>query len=290
MLNALSFDVEDYYHVQGFAQVIRRSQWEGLPSRIIRNTSGILRLLDEHNVRATFFVLGWVAERYPGLVRDIASAGHEVASHGYCHELIYQQTQEEFARDLQRSLQAIRNACPDVQVLGYRAPSFSITRASQWALGVLSDLGFRYDSSIFPVGMHDRYGVPDAPRFAHRLTDRLCEFPASTVRLFGRNWPVAGGGYFRLYPLTVTKMAIRRLNREGHPAIVYLHPWEFDPEQPKVHQASRFARFRHYVNLHRTEERLKTLLKQFSFGPIREVFAGYLKPTEEAFPTPPCSD
>ena len=241
MRNALSIDVEDYFQVHALEGAVRRADWESYPSRVERNTRLVLRLLREHQTRATFFILGWVAERYPHLVAEIAAGGHEIATHGYWHELVYRQTPQEFAADLGRSLQRHPICLADYPgrpalstIMGYRAPSFSIVQDSLWALAVLRDHGLRYDSSIFPLMAHDRYGIADADRFAHRLENGLWELPVSTVRLLGRNWPVAGGGYFRLYPYRLTRQGIRRINAEGHPAVVYLHPWEFDPEQPRI--------------------------------------------------------
>ncbi len=279
MLNALSFDIEEHFQVHGFERVISRNEWETFQSRVVANTRRILNLLAEHNVHATFFVLGWVADRQPELVRQIACAGHELAVHGYSHELIYRQTPEEFAADLQSSIAAVEralaSACPQVRSprFGYRAPAFSITRQSLWAFDVLQRCRIRYDASIFPLVAHDRYGINGAERFAHRLHNGMWEFPATTLRLLGRNWPVVGGGYFRLVPLWVTRAAIRRINAEGHPAIIYLHPWEFDPAQPRVSAAPRLSRFRHYVNLAHTEQRLRTLLSEFRFAPINVAFA-----------------
>ncbi len=272
VLNALTIDVEEHFHAHAFEAVIARSAWDTYPSRVVANTRRILHLLGEHGVQATFFTLGWVADRHPDLVREIAAAGHEIATHGYWHELVYRQTPDEFAADLRRSLEAIGQALGGTPPTGYRAPSFSITARSLWALDVLRDCDMAYDSSIFPLSAHDRYGIGDADRFANRLPAGLWEFPASTVRLAGRNWPVAGGGYFRLLPLSITRRAIRHLNAEGHPAVVYLHPWEFDPEQPRVVGASSLSRFRHYVNLERTEARLRALLQRDRFGPIRQAF------------------
>ena len=293
MLNALSIDVEEHFQVHAFERIVRRDAWDRFPSRVVANVRRILRLLDRHKVRATFFVLGWVADRQPEVVREIAAAGHEIGTHGYWHELIYRQSRDAFADDLARSLDALRRAQadggPERPVLGYRAPSFSITRRSLWALEVLAEQGLRYDSSIFPLAGHDRYGIADAPRFAHRPLPGLWEFPASTLRRLGRNWPVAGGGYFRLFPLWLTRGAIRAINAEGQPAVVYLHPWEFDPDQPRMTAAPLGARFRHYVNLRRTEARLDALLGEFRFAPMREVFADRL--AEDAalpFGTPGC--
>jgi polysaccharide deacetylase family protein (PEP-CTERM system associated) len=272
MRNALSIDVEEHFQVHNFQDVVRRAEWGRYPSRVVENTRRILRLLAERDVHATFFVLGWVADRQPHLVREIRDGGHDVATHGYWHELIYRQTPEEFAADLGQSLDAIERAC-GIRPTGYRAPCFSITRESLWAVDILRDLGIQYDSSIFPPVAHDRYGLKGASRFANRLPNGIWELPVSTVRLARRNWAIAGGGYFRLYPLWATRRAIRHLNAQGHPALVYLHPWEFDPEQPRIPGASRLSRFRHYVNLDKTEDRLRALLREFDFGAMSEAFA-----------------
>lgn len=277
MLNALTIDVEEHFQVHAFEKVISRADWDGYPSRVAANTRRILRLLADQGVRATFFVLGWVADRQPELVREIAAAGHEIGTHGYWHELIYRQTADEFAADLHRSMQAIDRAARGVRLAGYRAPAFSITRQSLWALDILRQHGLQYDSSIFPLAAHDRYGIGDADRFANQVRDGLWEFPVSTVRLGKQNWPVAGGGYFRLFPLWITRQAVRRINAEGRPAVVYLHPWEFDPDQPRVARAPRLSRFRHYVNLGKTESRLRALLQEFQFGTMREAFAAQLE-------------
>jgi polysaccharide deacetylase family protein (PEP-CTERM system associated) len=275
--NALSIDLEEYFQVHAFEDVIPRTGWDDRTSRVEVGTRRILRLLETHEVRATFFVLGWVADRHPLLVRRIAAAGHEIATHGYWHQLIYRQTPAEFAADLRQALEAIGRALGANRPLGYRAPGFSITNESLWALDVLRDEGFIYDSSIFPLVAHDHYGLRGAPRFAHCTANGLWEFPASTWRVAGQNWPVAGGGYFRLYPLRLTRHAIRSINAGRQPAVVYLHPWEFDPEQPIVHEAPWLARFRHYVNLSTTETRLAALLSEFAFAPMREAFAAQLE-------------
>jgi len=275
--NALTIDLEEYFQVHAFQEVISRREWDDHPSRIGVGARRVLRLLEEQGVRATFFILGWVADRHPDLVREIAGGGHEIASHGYWHQLIYRQKPDEFADDVRQSLEALGRALETDRPIGYRAPGFSITSQSLWALDVLRDQGIAYDSSIFPLVAHDRYGLRGAPRFAHRLGNGLWEFPASTWRVGGQNLPVAGGGYFRLYPLCLTRRAIRSLNARGEPAIVYLHPWEFDPEQPVVEGVSRLSRFRHYVNLSRTEPRLSALLREFQFGPMREAFAPQLE-------------
>lgn len=272
MLNALTFDVEDYFHVHAFENVIERKTWPDIPTRIVENTRLILELLREYDTKATFFILGWVAECHPEIVQEIAADGHELASHGYAHESVYKLNSDAFRSDVQRSLDAIHSAFPEASIRGYRAPSFSITEETSWAFEVLESLGFTYDSSVFPVRLHDRYGIHSAPRCAHVVGDTLVEVPLSTIRALGWNWPVAGGGYFRLAPMSFTAWAIRRINCEGLPAVVYLHPWEFDPGQPRVLSASLRSKFRHYVNLHHTEQRLRALLQRFSFGPIEHVF------------------
>ncbi len=276
MYNALSIDVEEHFQVHAFASVIQQADWEQHGSRVVANTERILDLLAAHQVRATFFILGWVADRHPSLVRAITADGHEIGTHGYWHRLVYEQTPDEFAEDLARSLTAIKRACSDVKILGYRAPAFSITKRSLWALDILREQQLTYDSSIFPLTYHDRYGIPDAQRFAHQHKNGLWEFPVSTLRFRQKNVPVAGGGYFRIYPLLATRYAIRRLNQEQQAAVVYLHPWEFDPDQPHIAGASLFSRFRHYTNLAKTYERLKTLLTEFQFAPMQEVFAAQL--------------
>jgi len=269
VVNAMTVDVEDYFQVSAFDDVVPRSHWETMESRVSRNTERLLDLFDEFRVRGTFFVLGWIAERQPALIREIARRGHELASHGYGHRLIYTQTPETFRDDIQRARRVIEDTA-GVRVRGYRAPSFSITPKSLWAFDVLIEEGHEYDASVFPI-RHDRYGMPDAPRHAYlvsRAAGSLVEAPASTVRLGSANLPIAGGGYFRLLPYAWTRWGVRRVNeREGRPAIFYLHPWEIDPDQPRL-QASRLSRFRHYRNLHRTESRLRQLLWDFRFDAI----------------------
>lgn len=275
MKNALTFDVEEYFHAEAFAQVLRPEEWLAQESRVVASTERILDLLDREHVRATFFVLGWVAERQPALVREIASLGHEIGCHGYGHRMIQHLTRSEFERDVTRAKSALEDVTGHA-VLGYRAPTFSIMRETLWSLEVLCEAGFRYDSSIFPI-VHDRYGIPDAPRFPHRLKGangcELAEFPLSTVVLLGRRVPVAGGGYFRLFPYFLTRRALRWINRlDGQPAMVYLHPWELDPDQPRL-PVGPVTRFRHLVNVSKTEARLVRLLGDFAFAPAAEVLA-----------------
>lgn len=276
MKNALTFDIEEYFHAEAFAGVVRPEDWPALPSRVVESTGRLLDVLERERVRATFFVLGWVAEREPRLVKEIASLGHEVACHGHGHRMLGRQSREELAADLRRAKATLEDVT-GLPVLGYRAPTFSVTRDTLWGLDVVAEAGFRYDSSIFPI-RHDRYGIADAPRFPHRLRTpggaELVEFPPATVAIAGLRLPVAGGGYFRLYPYAVTRRAIQRLNRgEGQPAMVYLHPWELDPEQPRL-PVRLLTRARHLVNVGRTERRLKRLLLDFDWAPAAEVLAG----------------
>jgi polysaccharide deacetylase family protein (PEP-CTERM system associated) len=273
MINALTIDLEDWFCVSNFDHVIARDGWSAQESRLEAPTRRILDLLDAHSVKATFFVLGWIAERHPRLIREIHERGHEIGSHGYAHRLVYQLSPEEFRCDLRRSLDVLHEAT-GAQIRGYRAPSFSLRRGMDWAWDALHAAGIRYDSSIFPV-LHDRYGEPDAPRFPFPIASRggvILEFPLSTISAFMRNLPVAGGGYFRLYPLAVTRWAVRRINREGHPAVVYLHPWEFDPDQPAP-AASPWTLWRHRVGLRSVAGKLDRLLAELPFAPMTEVLA-----------------
>ena len=275
-INAFSVDVEDYFQVAALASAIPRESWPDRESRVERNTDRILALLEERGIHGTFFVLGWIAERHPMLVRRIAVAGHEIASHGYSHQLIYTQSPAEFRAETVRSKHLLEDLC-GTAVIGYRAASFSITRRSLWALDILVELGFRYDSSIFPI-RHDRYGIPGASEEPGPLTTpsgaSLIEFPMCAARWCGLRVPVSGGGYFRLLPLAVTRWGLRQINAKGRPFTFYLHPWEIDPDQPRV-EVSRLSRFRHYTNLHCCEDRLRRLLGEFSFAPMREVLASH---------------
>ena len=272
VVNAMTIDVEDYFQVSAFEATVPRSRWDSLESRVVRNTDRLLDVFQTADVRATFFMLGWVAERHPSLVRRIAEAGHELASHGFGHRLVYDQSPAEFREDLRRSRAAISSAA-SAPVYGYRAPSFSITSRSLWALDIIREEGFVYDASVFPI-RHDRYGLPSSPRYFHpmeRTAGTLWECPGSTIRVAGNNLPVAGGGYFRLLPYAWTRWGISRLNnRERQAAIFYLHPWEIDPEQPRL-PGSRLSRFRHYTNLNKTETRLRRLVSEFRFAPLAEV-------------------
>lgn len=269
VLNALTIDVEDYFHVTAFERQAPRHLWDSFPSRVVVNTRRLLDLLGRRGVRATFFVLGWVAHRYPRLVRAIADAGHEVGCHSYWHRLIYRLSPDEFRRDLRQAQAVIEDAC-GASVRAHRAPTWSVTDRSLWALDVLAEEGFRSDSSIFPIH-HDRYGIPSAPRFPYTAAaGGLVEFPPSVVRFLGANLPVAGGGYFRLYPARWTHWCIRHVNGLGQPFMFYLHPWEIDPEQPRF-VAPAFTRWRHYHHLHSTAAKLEWLMSRVSFGPMRDV-------------------
>jgi polysaccharide deacetylase family protein (PEP-CTERM system associated) len=272
-VNAMTVDVEDYFQVSAFDAAVPRMSWDARESRVCANTERLLDLFAASNVKATFFVLGWVAERFPGLVRRIVAEGHELASHGFEHRLVYSQTAREFRDDLRRARVALEQTggCP---VLGYRAPSYSIVRKSMWALDVLIEEGYVYDSSIYPI-RHDRYGIPDWPRDVHqihRAAGSIWELPGSTLRVAGTNLPIGGGGYFRLLPYGWTRHGIGRLNAANQPAVFYLHPWEIDPEQPRI-PAGRLSTFRHYRNLAETEPRLRRLLGEFPFGRVSDVLA-----------------
>jgi len=365
MLNILTIDLEDYFQVHAFSNVVRFEDWGNHESRIERNTHRLLEILRESgmahsaerianeltpndsrltpdvsdlspefvnslpltsnlkpqtSVRATFFILGWLAERYPHLIRTIKDQGHEIANHGYAHKLIYTQTKEEFRNDIRKS-KAILEDITGSEVIGYRAPSYSITQKSRWALEILMEEGFKYDSSIFPIH-HDFYGFPQAPRFPflismngnnnfefsplnfetaalqHNSTNvlpptsngvllqpptkvdssnpttssKLIEFPISTLRICGQNLPISGGGYFRLFPYPLIKKGLRRINEEEErPFIFYIHPWEIDPDQPRINSISRKSRFRHYVNLHKTESKFKKLLTDFRFSSLKNI-------------------
>jgi polysaccharide deacetylase family protein (PEP-CTERM system associated) len=273
-VNAMTVDVEDYFHVSVFDGLIPRTRWSELESRVAANTNRLLDMFAAADVRATFFVLGWVAERCPRLVRRIASAGHELASHGYAHRIVYDQTPETFRNDVRRAKRVIEDA-GGVEVHGYRAPSYSVTPRSLWALDILVQEGYRYDTSIFPI-RHDRYGIPLSPRYPYRIpteSGELIEAPASTVRVAGLNLPVAGGGYFRILPYWWTRWGIARINRsERQSAIFYIHPWEIDPDQPRL-PAGLLSRFRHYFNLHQTQKRLGQLLRDFRFVTVESLLA-----------------
>lgn len=268
--DALTVDVEDYFHVEAFADRVSPDQWTAFPSRVHRNCERILRLFERHGWRATFFVLGWVAERHPDLVREIARAGHELGCHSYAHRRVMSVRPEEFREDLRRARGLIEDIS-GVRVLGYRAPTFSIIRRSLWAMEILSEEGFLYDSSIFPI-RHDLYGYPEFPRFMQRVKlpsgREIVEVPMSTTRIAGVNWPVGGGGYLRLLPMNYSRWAIRRIHKQDQqPVVLYFHPWEIDPEQPRLKGRWK-SKLRHYAGLSRMESRLEALLSSGRFEPM----------------------
>ena len=269
--NALTIDVEDYFQVSAFSPYIPRSEWPRRECRVERNVERILTLLEQEGVRATFFTLGWVAERYPALVRRIVAQGHELASHGYGHERANELDPAAFKHDV-TSAKAVLEDVGGVAVKGYRAPSFSIGRDNLWAFETLSRAGYRYSSSVYPIH-HDHYGMPDSPRFAYRVACGLLEVPVTTLRFFNRNVPSSGGGYFRLLPYPVTRWMLRRVNRdEQESAIFYFHPWEIDSEQPRIEGIDARTRFRHYVNIAYNEGKLKRLLQDFRWGRMDDIF------------------
>ena len=273
IVNALTIDVEDYFQVSAFAPYIRRSEWESMPCRVEQNIDRILALLSDTNVKATFFTLGWIAERYPELVRRVSQSGHELASHGFSHQRATEQGRDEFLADI-RLAKAILEDISGNAVNGYRAPSFSVGPSNPWASECIGEAGYRYSSSVYPI-RHDHYGVPDAPRFAHESSAGVLELPVATVRMFRANWPAGGGGYFRLLPYTISRWSIRHINNvDGKPAMFYFHPWELDPDQPRVQGPGAKSRFRHYLNLKRTEPRMRRLLADFCWDRVDRVFLG----------------
>jgi polysaccharide deacetylase family protein (PEP-CTERM system associated) len=271
LVNALTVDVEDYFQVSALAPVIDRASWDGRECRVERNVDRLLALFSDRGVRATFFTLGWIAERHPQVVRRIVAAGHELASHGYGHLRCNEQGHAEFLADIRRAKQLLEDLS-GARVLGYRAPSFSIGASNPWAFDALLEAGHRYSSSVYPV-RHDHYGMPEAPRFAFDARPGLREIPITTTRVLGRNLPAGGGGYFRLLPYAISRWALRRVNTiDRRAAIFYLHPWEIDPAQPRIPGTGLKTRFRHYVNLGRTKHRLERLLGDFRWGRVDEVF------------------
>lgn len=274
IVNAFSVDLEDYFMVTAFSRSVKYEDWGRFEDRVEGGTRKLLALLARHDTRATFFVLGWIAERRADLVREIHDAGHEIASHGYNHRMVHEMTMEEFRADVRRSKAVLEDAIGG-RIQGYRAPSYSITEKTLWALGILEEEGFSYDSSIFPI-RHDRYGYPGFSRFPVKVAGEgngggIFEIPLSTIRIGGQNIPVAGGGYFRLYPAAVTVWAIRRLNEsEKQPVVFYIHPWELDPDQPRM-PAGRLTQLRHRLNIGTTERKLGALLERVRFGPVRDL-------------------
>lgn len=271
LVNAMTVDVEDYFQVSAFASVVSPSDWDSIKPRVDANTSRILEMFSQHEATATFFILGWVAERFPELVKEIAAAGHEVASHGYMHQRASTQTPEEFRQDIADTKKLLEDIIGS-EVVGYRAPSFSISDDNLWAYDVLADVGYQYSSSIYPV-VHDHYGMPDAPRFKFQTSSGVWEIPMSTLTVSGKNVPISGGGYFRLYPYLATHFAIKRFQSvDPEPYIFYMHPWEIDPDQPRQAGLPLKSRFRHYLNLSRFEGRLHKLLSQHRWSSMQQVF------------------
>ena len=272
-INALTIDVEDYFQVSAFAPYSARGAWDGIPCRAEANVERILEMLAKRNAKATFFTLGWIAERHPRIVRAIVAGGHELASHGYGHLRASEQTPVEFTADIVRAKKILEDL-GGVAVNGYRAPSFSINQKNLWALDCIRDAGYRYSSSIYPI-RHDHYGMPDAPRFAHEVLPGLIEVPIATVRMLRVNFPAGGGGYFRLLPYALSRWSIARINRnDRRPAMFYFHPWEIDPDQPRVSGPGAKTRFRHYVNLRRMAPRIARLLHDFRWQRADRVFLG----------------
>jgi polysaccharide deacetylase family protein (PEP-CTERM system associated) len=271
-LNAISVDVEDYFQVGAFEHSIRRGDWDSLEHRIMQNMEKVLQLFAEQDVKGTFFMLSWVAERYPTLVKCIVNEGHELASHGHAHHRVTDLSREEFRQDVMRAKGTLEDLGA-VAVRGYRAPSYSIGESNVWALDILAQTGYQYSSSIYPI-RHDHYGFPDAPRFAFRDSNTgIIEIPISTVKIMNKTIPAGGGGFFRFYPYAMSRWIINRVNRiDGQPAVFYFHPWELDPAQPRQRNISAKTRFRHYINLAKTEPRLRQLLMDFNWGRMDEVF------------------
>ena len=279
--NALTIDVEDYFQVSAFAPYIDRSSWDQRECRVERNVNQILDMLQRHQIRATFFTLGWIAERYPALVKRIVAEGHELASHGYGHERASDLDEQAFFADIDHSRKLLEDMS-GVAVLGYRAPSFSIGTGNLWAFDTLARAGYRYSSSVYPIA-HDHYGMPDSPRFAYRANDALIEVPVTTLRMFNRNLPSSGGGYFRLLPYALSRWMLRRVNeQDGEAAIFYFHPWEIDAGQPRVPGIDLKTRFRHYVNIPRMPAKLDALLSDFHWGRMDEIFLPHAPPGHAA--------
>lgn len=272
IINAFTIDVEDYFQVSAFSPYINRNEWDSRECRIERNIDRILQILNTSGTKATFFTLGWIAQRYPQMVKNIVQEGHELASHGYGHERVSDLSEEAFFSDIQSAKKLLEDIS-SVEVKGYRAPSFSINKNNLWAFDCLLSAGYKYSSSIYPI-KHDHYGIPDAPRFSYSVGNGLIEIPITTMYLFGKNFPSSGGGYFRLLPYWLSKMMIRRvLSNDHQAAIFYFHPWEIDIEQPKISGINIKTRFRHYVNIAHMEKKIKNLLIDFSWGRVDDVFS-----------------
>lgn len=272
MKNAISIDLEDWFCVHNLSGLIKPSDWDSCELRVRESTERLLTLLNQHQTRATFFVLGWIAERLPDLIRKVEAQGHEIAVHGYSHLLLTEISPQEFEEDLAKALQVIEDCGVKLRPIGFRAPSFTVVEKTKpWALPILEKYHFKYDSSVFPVGFHPDYGVPNSPLVPYKITDGLYEFPMSCLEMFGRRFPFGGGGYFRLFPYAYTKYCLKKVNDGGRPTVFYLHPWELDPDQPRIKKLPFSKRIRHYRNLDQTEKRLTKLLNDFEFTTIREV-------------------
>jgi polysaccharide deacetylase family protein (PEP-CTERM system associated) len=270
MKNALSIDLEEYFQIHVLSELIEPNTWKDIPSSVADNTKKLLILLEEQGVHATFFCLGWIAEHHKDLIREIHRKGHEVACHGYSHQVIYRQNTDEFKKDVYRA-KAILEDITGVSVVGYRAPTYSITEKTLWALEILEDLGFRYDSSIFPI-YHDNYGIPDAPRFPYRIRgSRLIEFPISTIKLGSLNLPISGGGYFRLLPYQFIRIGLKSMKASNKPFIFYIHPWEINPDTPRVKGMNAVSRFRTYTGITGALNKFSCLIKDFPFAPVHKV-------------------
>jgi polysaccharide deacetylase family protein (PEP-CTERM system associated) len=269
MKNALSIDLEDWFCANNLSNVIPREKWDEQELRVVHNTKRLLDLFEKYNIKATFFVLGWIAERVPYLITQIEESGHEIATHGYSHSLITEVTPEFFDKDIEKAL-SVTQSCVKQKIRGFRAPSFTITKKTIWAIDILIKHGIEYDSSVFPVGFHPDYGISDAPLSVYKIKGNMVEVPLSVAEMFGKRIPCSGGGYFRLFPYCITKYLMRKCNKEGRPVIFYLHPWEIDTEQPRV-KLPFLKKTRHYNNLKKTNSRLEKLLTDFEFVPIKEI-------------------
>lgn len=268
MINALTVDLEEWYHISGIDEYLKNADLNKFANRVFNNTIKLLDIFREAKVKATFFALGSIAQRFPELIKRIDQEGHEIATHGFSHDVIYAHSQEEFAKNLKDAI-ALLSGIINKRIIGFRAPDFSINEKSLWALDVLISQGIKYDCSIFPI-KHPRYGMPKAGRFPYKIKDDLVEFPPSTMRILNYNLPVGGGAYLRILPYCVIKAAIKGLNRENKPANIYVHPWEIDPEHPRIKMPA-LRHFMHYTNLDKTEKKLKALIKDFKFSTVREV-------------------
>lgn len=275
IINAISIDLEDWFCVRNLSCVISKDNWNNMELRVVNNTNRLLNLLGKNNVKATFFVLGWIAEKVPDLITKIEESGHEIASHGYSHSELTKITPDYFDRDVRKALE-VTQCCVKQKIIGFRAPSFTITKKTLWAYDILSKYGIEYDSSVFPVGFHPDYGISDAPLTLYKVNNKLIEVPLSVVELFGKRIPCSGGGYFRLYPYSLTKFLMKKCNKEGRPVIFYIHPWEIDNEQPRV-KLNLQKKIRHYNHLNKTYGRLEKLLIDFKFVPIKELISNVSK-------------